>query len=185
MVLRMSRIAKPNGNGPVSGPVGSGGGKLGMAFRRLVQHGAPPQRAELRDAAAASQRGSAGDHAATQECLRSGPGASSATLEPRDSGLVTTGERVAQSRESGQARSDSGRVMEPVSTILKTAARVLCGMASLSRMSGGDPWVGGKMLELAADEVSHGDQAPVGGITSGACYGRGEQAVHRLDETVG
>ena len=41
------------------------------------------------------------------------------------------------------------------------------------------------MLELAADEVGHGDETAVGAVTPGTCDGRGEQSVHRLDEAVG
>ena len=53
--------------------------------------------------------------------VRSRSGASSATLERRNSGLVTASERVAQPGEHGHARTGSGRVMESVPTILKTA----------------------------------------------------------------
>ena len=64
--------------------------------------------------------------------------------------------------------------------------RVSCGFPSFGRIGGWcDPWVGWQVLELAADQVAHGDQPVVGGITARTRLGGLNQAVHGLHKAVG
>jgi hypothetical protein len=61
-----------------------------------------------------------------------------------------------------------------------------CGNPSFSRLYGlRYPGGGRKVFEFAADQVTHDDQAVIGGVAAGTCLGCLDQSIHGLDEAVG